>query len=243
MKPSTLTKLLGGGLLASLAVNLGLLGYLANSGGLRRILLRLDLIELPYDPAQYQIDDIARFRLMPNTPGEVVFAGDSLIADGPWAEFLTPVRVRGVGGDRTDHLLKRLDEVLESRPKRLFLLIGSNDLSHAVPADQLLRHYRTILERVKKESPATVTVVCGLLPVNQGFKVPPAYSNDDVRGVNARLKELTAEFPPARFLDVTPELVDARGDLKPEFSKDGLHINVRGYLAIEDKVRAAMEAP
>lgn len=243
MTPSKQIKLLAGGLFASIALNLGLVGYLANSGGLRRILLRLDLVELPHDPAQFQIDDVETFRLLPNTPGEVVFAGDSLVNDGRWSEFFTPIRSRGIGGQRTDELLKRLDEILESRPSRLFLLVGSNDLSQAVPPAQLLRHYRTILERVKAGSPATAVVICGLLPVNQKFKNPPAYSNEDVHAVNEGLARLAAEFPPARFLDLTPELADEHGDLKPELSKDGLHLNVRGYLAIQDKVRAALELP
>ena len=243
MTPSNQIKILAGGLVASLALNLGLGGYLANSGGWRRLLLRLDLVELPHDPVKFQIEDAAKYRLLPNTPGEVVFAGDSLINEGPWAEFFSPIRNRGIGAERTDDLLVRLDEILDSRPKQLFLLVGSNDLSQAVPPAQLLRHYRTILERVRAESPATATVVCGLLPVNRGFNSPLVYTNDEVRAVNAQLKELVAEFPPARFIDLAPELADDRGDLKPELTKDGLHLNVRGYLAIKDRVRATLGLP
>lgn len=243
MTPSNQTKLLAGGLLASLALNLGLVGYLATSGGLRRILLKLDLIELPYNPAPFQVADVERFRLLPDTPGEVIFAGDSLINEGPWAEFYSPIRNRGVGGERSDGLLKRLDEILASRPRRLLLLTGSNDLSQAVPPAQLLRHYRTILERVRAESPATRTVVCGLLPVNQRFVNSSIYSSEDVRVVNVQLKELAAEFPAARFLDLAPVLADDRGNLEPELTRDGLHLNVRGYLAIKDKIGAALEQP
>ena len=228
MTPSNQIKLLAGGLFASLALNLGLVGYLATSAGLRRIFLKLDLVELPHEPAPFQIEDVERFRLLPDTPDEVVFAGNSLINEGPWAEFYSPIRNRGIGAERTDGLL---------------LLIGPNDLSQAAPPAQFLRHYRTILERVLAESPATRIVVCGLLPVNQLFANPSAYSNEDVGAVNVQLKGLAAELQAARFLDLTPELADDRGDLKPDLTRDGKHLNLRGDLAIKDKIRATLEQP
>ena len=49
-------------------------------------------------------------------PGEVVFAGDSLVADGPWAEFYSEIHNRGIGGETTSGLLGRLDEITEGRP-------------------------------------------------------------------------------------------------------------------------------
>ena len=232
-----------GALIASVALNLGLIGYLANSGGLRRILLKLDLVTLPPTRAPFQIKDEERYRLLPNTRDEVVFAGDSLVNDGPWAELFSEVHNRGIGGDRTDGLLGRLDEILAAHPKQIFFLVGSNDLSGAVPPVQILRNYRAILTRVRDESPRTRVVVSSLLPVNPNFPTPPVYSNRDVRGLDEPLRALVADFPAARFVDLTAALVDANGELRAEYSTDGLHLSLPGYLALAPKVREALDAP
>ena len=69
-------------------------------------------------------------RKLPNTAAEVVFAGDSLVADGPWAEFYTEIHNRGIGGERPSRASSsRLDEITEGSPRKLFLLVGANDLA------------------------------------------------------------------------------------------------------------------
>lgn len=234
-------RLLVGALAASLALNVGFVAYLAQSGGLRRILLKLDLVSLPSQRASFQIKDEERFRLLPNTPAEVVFAGDSLIAHGPWSEFYSEIHNRGIGGERTDGLLGRLDEILASKPHKIIFLIGSNDLSQAVPVPQILRNYRTILTRVQAESPDTQVFVSALLPVNPTLPDAPVYSNAEVRAVNEPLGKLVAEFPAARFFDLTARLVDDKGLLKEEYSQDGLHLNIKGYLAVEQQVRLLLD--
>jgi lysophospholipase L1-like esterase len=227
-------------LVASLGLNVATIAYLAHSGGLRRIFLKMDLVELPRDRAEFQKEMEARYRKIPTTPAEVVFAGDSLVADGPWAEFYTEVHNRGIGGDTVAGLLTRLDEITEGRPRKLFLLVGANDLSAAVPVEQFLRHYRTMLGRIREESPGTAVTVIGLLPVNRGFPRAPNFDSTRVAETNRRLAGLVAEFPGVRFLDLGRHLVDASGNLRREFTTDGLHMNIDGYLAIREALRGVV---
>jgi lysophospholipase L1-like esterase len=224
-------------LFASVGLNVAMIAYLAQSGGLRRFFLKVDLTELPKDRQAFQKETEARYRKLPNTPNEVVFAGDSLVGDGPWAEFYSEVHNRGIGGDTVAGVLGRLDEILESKPRKLFLLIGTNDLAAAVPDAQYLRHYRTLLERVRKESPDTAITVLAIFPVNMTFPVQPTYDNARVVETNRKLKELVAEFPGVRFLDLTGELTDKVGSLRREFSTDGMHLNIDGYLAIREPLK------
>jgi lysophospholipase L1-like esterase len=224
-------------LFASVGLNVAMIAYLAQSGGLRRFFVKLDLAELPKDRLAFQKETEARYRKLPNTPSEVVFAGDSLVGDGPWAEFYSEVHNRGIGGDTVAGVLGRLDEILEGKPRKLFLLIGTNDLAAAVPDSQYLRHYRTLLERVRKESPDTAITVLAIFPVNMTFPVQPTYDNTRVVEANRKLKELVAEFPEVRFLDLTGELVDKVGSLRREFSPDGMHLNIDGYLAIREPLK------
>ena len=232
--------LINGLLIASVALNVFMIAYLANSGGLRRFFVKLDLAELPKSRMDFQKEMEARYRKWPNTAAEIVFAGDSLVADGPWAEFYSEVHNRGVGGDTVAGVLGRIDEVLESKPRKLFLLIGANDLAAAVPDVQYLRHYRTLLERIRKDSPETAVTVLAIFPVNRTFPVPPTYDNARVVETNRKLKELVAEFTGVRFLDLTPLLVDKDGSLRREFSTDGMHLNVDGYLAIRETLKGSV---
>ncbi len=243
MRWITRQRLVVAALVASVAVNIGFVAYLANSGGLKRILLRFDLVQAPSERAGFQVEDEARFRLLPNTPAELVFAGDSLAADGPWAELYSDVHNRGIGGERSFGLLGRLDEILASHPKMVVFLVGSNDLSNVIPPAQILRNYRAILTRVRDESPATRVLVLALWPVNPHFKDSPIYTNEHVKAVNEPLRELVREFPAVRYVDLTDQLADDKGELKAEYTIDGLHLNVRGYLAIDRKLRAALDAP
>lgn len=236
-----------GWFIVSVALNLGLilgcLIYIANSGGLRRILMKFNLATMPPMRAEFQLKDEERFRLLPNTSAEVVFAGDSLIAGAPWSELYTEIHNRGIGGDRTDDLLRRLDEILESQPRKIIILIGCNDLSAGVPANQILRNYRAILTKIQKDSPKTKVYVSALLPVNSSFTDLVLYSNKDVQAVNELLESLVREFPPDQFFDLKDQLVDNKGELKQEYTNDGYHININAYLAIQGTIRALLDQP
>jgi lysophospholipase L1-like esterase len=233
-------RLVNATLFASILLNVAMIAYLAQSGGLRRFFVKLDLAELPKTRKAFQKEIETRYRKLPNTPREIIFAGDSLVGDGPWAEFYSQIHNRGIGGDTVDGVLGRLDEVLEDKPRKLLLLIGANDLAAAVPDSQYIRHYRTLLERVRKESPDTAITVLAVFPVNMTFPEQPTYDNARVVETNRQLKELVAEFPGVRFFDLTKYLTDDGGSLRREFSTDGMHLSIDGYLAIREALKGVV---
>ncbi len=74
---------------------------------------------------------IQLFKSEPLKFGEIVFIGNSLTEQGAdWSiKFgIRGVRNRGIAGDVTDGVLKRLDEIIYYKPKSVFLLIGVNDI-------------------------------------------------------------------------------------------------------------------
>src|SRR5262249_3033624 len=146
-------------------------------GGVRYLLERIDLRDARHQLLPFQADWRARLRKLPNTAGEIIFAGDSLIADGPWSELYSPIKNRGIGGETTAGLLDRLDELTESQPRKLFLLVGTNCLAADIPVAQVVRNYRKILGQVRRESPQTQVFLLSVLPVNQGLASKPVQSN------------------------------------------------------------------
>jgi lysophospholipase L1-like esterase len=226
-----------GSLIASLGLNAifvaSIAVWVARKGGPRYVLEQLNVVRTVKKHEPWQRDWIRRNKSLPNTAGEVVFVGDSIMAAGPWAEYFSDIRNRGIGGDTTDGLLQRLDEVLESRPKQVFLNIGTNDLSAEVPVDQVVRNVEKIVTRVRAESPAAELYLCSVLPINLNYERDIRLEKKfrDIGTFDEELKRLAATMG-VNYIDLRPAFSDERGYLKPKFtSGDGLHLNDLGYAA------------
>ena len=85
--------------------------------------------EHKFSPFYYH--KVSHFRTLPNTKGEIIFLGNSITDYCEWSELFqnSKIKNRGISGDVTDGVLERLDEVTESKPSKIFLMIGINDLS------------------------------------------------------------------------------------------------------------------
>jgi hypothetical protein len=75
---------------------------------------------------------------------------------------------RGIGGFVTQELIDNIDTcILDLQPSRLFINIGTNDLSNAnVTIDGLIKQYGTILDRVKAALPDCRIFLMAYYPVN-----------------------------------------------------------------------------
>jgi lysophospholipase L1-like esterase len=68
-----------------------------------------------------------------------------------------------------------------------------------------------------------------MLPTNSSFnKLKSHYHNDRIRQVNEKLKELTVKEN-VTLIDSYPHFADQRGDLKAQYTYDGVHLNKQGY--------------
>jgi lysophospholipase L1-like esterase len=224
-------------LIVSLALNAAgaatFAARVTRKGGMRYLLERLDFRDAKHPMLPFQADRRAQFRKLPNTGAEIIFAGDSLVADGPWAELYSPIKNRGIGGETTAGLLDRLDEMTESQPQKIFLLVGTNCLAADIPVAQVIRNYRKILEQIRRESPQTDVFVISVLPVNQQLaRGGPVHDNATIQELNHRLQDLAGQFERVAFLDAFDPLTDAHGDLREELTTDGLHLNIDGYLIL-----------
>lgn len=199
---------------------------------MRFLLEQLDLRDVEHPLLPFQVDRRTQFRKLPNTEAEIVFAGDSLIADGPWSELYCSIKNRGIGGETTSGLLDRLDEVTESRPRKIFLLVGTNCLAADTPVAQVVRNYRKVLEQVRRESPQSRVFVISVLPVNPRLTRGLFRLNATIRELNRQLRDLAGQFENVAFLDVFDALTDASGDLRKDLTTDGLHLNLDGYLVL-----------
>ncbi len=173
------------------------------------------------------------FRKMPNRKGEIAFVGNSLTEGGKWQELIHKKNIinRGISGDVTYGILARLDEVLESKPAKIFLLSGVNDMKRGTPNDVILSNFKRMIVMVKTQSPKTKLYMQSLLPVNEAM-LPATYAqvkNSKINDLNRKLEGLCREMD-VFYINLHPALADEKGNLKKELSIDGLHLRQASYV-------------
>jgi lysophospholipase L1-like esterase len=205
--------------------------YVVRKGGWAYLMVELGRRPRQFVPAPHQVDQAAVYRQYPRGEGDVVFAGDSITAGTPYAEVFGPYKNRGIGGDTTDAVLARLDEVLRGHPDRVFLMVGTNDVARESSTSETVENYRRILKRIRAESPGTKVFVQSVLPVNHAMLQTPVDRNPAIRELNGALAPLAGEEA-ATFIDLTGIVGDGAENLRRDFTTDGLHLNLPGKLAL-----------
>lgn len=177
--------------------------------------------------------------------GQIVCAGSSLMEMFPIEKFVREtdsdkiVYNRGIGGFTTEELNNMLDVcVLDLRPSRVFINIGTNDLSDSrIPMDKIMSNYDEIITRIENEIPNVEIYLMAYYPVNTEAASPEMKeclkirNNIKINTANAEVKKL-AEKHGQRYIDINSNLKDEQGRLKAEYTIEGMHINEDGYRAI-----------
>lgn len=181
--------------------------------------------------------------------GQILFVGSSLMEMFPIEKFMEEkgnpyiIYNRGVGGYKSEDMLKALEIcVFELEPSLIFINIGTNDLSDPnIPIDKMIENYRLILNKIKKRLPGTEIYLMAYYPVN--FEAADENmkqclmirNNDKIRKANEKVKKL-AEQENVKYIDINDKLKDDQGNLKAEYTIEGMHINEEGYRAVLDDI-------
>ena len=184
---------------------------------------------------EYNLRRRSLFNVLPVTSKDIIFLGNSITDGCEWAELFDNrhIKNRGISGDRSVWLLDRIDSIIAGHPKKLFLMIGTNDLIAGTAPRDVVANIGKLIDRFQTESPWTKLFVQSLLPMNG---LDPGYENRPNRDkgaeiieTNVLLEKLCLEKTVV-YLDIYSSLVDARGQLDKHFTSDGLHLTGDGYL-------------
>lgn len=183
--------------------------------------------------SEYNYQKRTLFEVLPIRSNDIVFLGDSITDGCEWAELFgnRHVRNRGISGDRSEWLLERIDTILAGRPKKLFLMIGTNDLSAGATPDEVVGNVRKLVVRFQKYSPWTKLFIQSVLPVNgDEFKRYPHHygNNPQIVETNRQLEALCREKGIV-YIDLWSPLADGKGNLDSRYTNDGLHLTGAGY--------------
>ncbi|WP_010522408.1 GDSL-type esterase/lipase family protein [Aquimarina agarivorans] len=174
---------------------------------------------------------IKEFKNDPLQKGDIVLLGDSITEGGnDWSEKLgvANAKNRGISGDITYGVLQRLEEIIESKPEKVFVLIGVNDLfnyiaNEGIPSVNYVEsNIIEICIQIRKRSPKTVVYLQSLLPT------ATAQVNKEILKVNTTIKKNEA-LGLYQVIDLHASFINNKGFLKEAFTYDGLHLNDKGY--------------
>jgi len=187
--------------------------------------------EKPQSHSMYYYQRKSHFENLPNDKREVIFVGDSIIDGCEWSEMFGNKRIknRGISGDGSQGVLDRLDEITDSNPQKIFLMIGVNDLARGIPTKTIIENIRQIVVEINVASPKTEVYVQSILPVNDYYDKFTGHTSkfNEIVAIN---QALASEGDGAyEFIDLHSSFINTEGKLDVTLSNDGLHLNHKGY--------------
>lgn len=176
----------------------------------------------------------------PINSNDFVMLGDSLTEGGDWAtlfkEWLPEgisVVNRGIVGDDAPGIYDRLHQILPGNPKKIFLLVGVNDISHQITSDSVLVDIEKVVKEIVEKCPDTKLYIQSLLPYNYEKCIYKTMNKQDkthtIRRVNKGLRKMARKYD-LKYIYLY-DYFKAPGSLHMDgqFTKDGLHINKAAY--------------
>lgn len=190
---------------------------------------------------------VSLFELLPIGPDDIVFVGNS-ITDGAELQELfgmENVKNRGITSDVISGVDKRIATTLKNHPKKVFLLIGANDISHNLSAAQIAARYEQLVQKMISLSPGTKFYLQGIMPINNDFKRYKTMVGKEpvIPALNKQIQEIAKKYN-CTYISLTEALEDPdTGKLRKNFTNDGLHLTGAGYKAWVEVLMPYVKGP
>ena len=175
---------------------------------------------------------------------DIIFIGDSIIEYYPLQELLGTSKTivnRGIRGYQTGLLLDNLDAHLYGDAvDQIVILIGTNDIGKDIPMSQTLTNLESVIQTISRDYPLSQIKLVSILPVNEGEDFKQAVyirSNEKIKAWNQAYQDLASAYMQVEFVSVFENLLDQKGQLKSDFTTDGLHLSVSGYQALSSTLK------
>ena len=178
----------------------------------------------------------------------VVFLGNS-ITEG-WVnihpEFFTENGYigRGISGQTSYQFLLRFrNDVINLKPKLVIINAGTNDVAENTGPFDLEKTFGNIASMAEMAKANKIKVILtSVLPASE-FKWNKKItdSSERIEALNAKIKEY-AEANKIPYVDYyTPMASGPERSLNPDYSKDGVHPTLEGYLVMEALIQPAID--
>ena len=178
---------------------------------------------------------------------DIIFIGDSIVEYYPLQELLGTTKTivnRGIRGYQTGLLLDNLDvHLYGDAVDQIVLLIGTNDIGKDVPMNQALTNLESVIQSISRDYPLSQIKLVSILPVHQGEEYKQTVyirTNERIKAWNQAYQELAFAYMQVEYVSVFEELLDQEGQLKSDYTTDGLHLSVSGYQALTKALKTSL---
>jgi beta-glucosidase len=177
---------------------------------------------------------------------DLVFIGDSITqgwegrgGKSVWAKYYGKRNAvnLGIGGDRTQHVIWRLDNgnLKDIAPKVAVIMIGTNNSGRNSP-EQIAEGVTAIVRQLQAKTPKTKILLLATFPRGAG----PA---DEKRQVNAKSNAIVAKLAKddnVNYLDIGQKFLGDDGSLSREIMPDLLHLSEKGYTIWAESIESIL---
>ena len=174
-----------------------------------------------------------------------VFLGDSITALYDLNKYYDglPVVNSGISGETTDDIVNNLqDRVYKYNPSKVIILIGINDIERKISKEKTIENINKIVTQIKDNKPDCEIYLESIYPINNSNEEKINHSmvgirtNDQVKSLNEDLVKLSKKKK-INYIDLYDKLLDKNGNLKIEYTKEGLHMSDEGYEIITKYIK------
>ncbi|NUN08421.1 MAG: hypothetical protein HUU54_04520 [Ignavibacteriaceae bacterium] len=170
---------------------------------------------------------------------QILMTGDSItdhFNTGLWLKEFN-ITNSGVSGNSSDDLLGRLHkDVIVPAPNIVMILIGTNDLAQGRSIDYISGNIGKIVSQIKASLKASEIFTTSVLPTLNNDPRP----NGVIDELNKMIIEVSEKHN-SGYIDLHPVFRSSSGELKKEFTYDGLHLNEAGYRAWAEYLRPILK--
>jgi len=146
----------------------------------------------------------------------------------------------GIPGDTTTGVLYRLSQVIDLKPLKVWIHVGSNDLvlsdlSEVEIAENILKIRDMLIEKIEHVK----VYIISITPVLRNHSISNMRyiewrTNDEIKEINQMLQN---HLMKGEYINVFDLLIDSYGNLNIDYTKDGIHLNGEGYKVFIDEIK------
>jgi len=180
---------------------------------------------------------------------DLIFIGDSITHNWEkagkevWAKYYGHRKAvnLGIGGDRTEHVLWRLDNgnIDGISPKVAVVMIGTNNHPPRNTGEEIADGIIAICKKLRTRLPETKILLLGIFP-----REPKSCLMRKELAKASKIASKIADGKKIYYLDIGDKFVEPDGSISREIMKDYLHLTPKGYRiwaeAIEPKLAELM---
>ena len=177
---------------------------------------------------------------------DLVFIGDSITqgwggkGKGVWAKFYGKRNAvnLGIGGDRTQHVIWRLDNgnLKNIHPKAAVIMIGTNNAGGNT-SKEIADGVTAIVKQIRTKSPKTQILLLGVFPRGTNNADKRRQVNEGANAIFSKLDDGKHVY----YLDIGPKFLEKDGTLTRKIMPDLLHLSEAGYTIWAESIEAKLK--